>query len=213
MAGVKQGKKTRFWNILAGTYSRQPIADEASYQEKLRITREYLTRASNVLEFGSGTGSTAILHAPYAAHILGIDFSEKMIAIADRKARDAGVTNVDFEVADIDDLSIPDNTYDAVMGMSILHLLDNRVQVIAKVHAMLKPGGVFISSTTCVGDSAPFLRMIFPFGKLVGLLPTLNFLTPDQLEADLISVGFEIAHKWQPNAKAAVFCVARKKEQ
>ena len=33
------GTATRFWNWHAERYSRQPIADEASYQKKLAITR------------------------------------------------------------------------------------------------------------------------------------------------------------------------------
>ena len=31
----------RFWNNVAKDYSKQPIADEATYQKKLQITREY----------------------------------------------------------------------------------------------------------------------------------------------------------------------------
>ncbi len=36
---------------------------------------------------------------------------------------------------------------DMVLGLSILHLLENKAEVMAKVHRMLKPGGVFVAST------------------------------------------------------------------
>ena len=39
-----------------------------------------------VLEFGCGTGGTAIIHAPYVKHIRAIDISGNMIAIAKGKA-------------------------------------------------------------------------------------------------------------------------------
>ncbi len=58
------GTATRFWNWTAERYSRQAIADEASYKKKLAITQEYLTPNIRVVEFGCGTGSTAIVHAP-----------------------------------------------------------------------------------------------------------------------------------------------------
>ena len=58
------GTATRFWNWNAERYARQAIADEASYQKKLAITQSYLTPDMRVVEFGCGTGSTAIVHAP-----------------------------------------------------------------------------------------------------------------------------------------------------
>ena len=58
------GTATRFWNWTAERYSRQAIADEASYRKKLEITQKYLTPEMRVVEFGCGTGSTAVEHAP-----------------------------------------------------------------------------------------------------------------------------------------------------
>lgn len=54
----------KFWDQVAAGYARRPIADEAAYQKKLQVTREYFQPSMNVLEFGCGTGSTAIAHAP-----------------------------------------------------------------------------------------------------------------------------------------------------
>jgi ubiquinone/menaquinone biosynthesis C-methylase UbiE len=95
-----------------------------------------------VLEFGCGTGSTAISHAPYVKHIQAIDFSSEMIAIAQAKADSAQVQNVTFAPATIDDLKVPDESFDAVLGLNVLHLLNDREAVITKVYRMLKPGAV-----------------------------------------------------------------------
>ena len=46
------------FNLMARRYARQPIADQASYEKKLEITRRYLSPESEVFEFGCGTGST-----------------------------------------------------------------------------------------------------------------------------------------------------------
>ncbi|MGH6925772.1 MAG: class I SAM-dependent methyltransferase [Propylenella sp.] len=149
---------SKFWDKVAEKYSRQPVADEASYQKKLRITREYFRPDMEVLEFGCGTGSTAIAHAPYVKHILAIDVSSKMIEIARRKAEAAKVENVTFRQADIDELSVPDQTFDVVMGHSILHLVADRDAVISEVYRVLKPGGIFVTSTACLGDTQNYLK-------------------------------------------------------
>ena len=82
---------------MAGRYSKSPVADEASYQEKLRVTRTYLQPDSEVLEFGCGTGSTAISHSPHVRSIHAIDISSKMLEIAQGKADWEGIENVTFE--------------------------------------------------------------------------------------------------------------------
>ncbi len=199
-----------FWNRLARLYERQQISDVVAYEAKLDKTREYFTPQSEVLELACGTGTTAIAHAPFVKHIRAVDFSKKMIAIAQGKARDAGVENVDFEIASIDDISSADGRYDAVLAMSILHLLDDRRAVIGKVFDLLKPGGVFVSSTVCISNPSRLLRVLLPVGSALGLMPTLNFMGKDQLIGDLRTAGFEIEHIWQPNERAAVFVVARK---
>ena len=161
----------KFWDKIAERYSKRPIADEAAYQKKLQVTREYFRSDMEVLEFGCGTGSTAIDHAPYVKHIQAIDISSKMIEIAQGKADANNIENVTFRRSTIDELSMNDQTLDAVLGLSILHLLDNKEKVIARVHKILKPGGIFVTSTPCLGDTMKYFKIIAPIGKFFGFLP------------------------------------------
>ena len=87
-------QRSNFWDKHAERYSKRPVADEESYQKKLQVTRDYLQPGMEVLEFGCGTGSTAITHAPYVKHIEAIDVSSKMIEIAQGKAD----VSIGFEV-------------------------------------------------------------------------------------------------------------------
>lgn len=205
---MKQSAK--FWDRIAERYSKRPIADEASYQEKLRITRQYFRPNMQVLEFGCGTGSTALLHAPYVKHIHAIDISSKMIEIARGKADGANVRNVTFEQATIEEISVPDRSLDAVLGLSILHLVADRDAVIAKVHAMLKPGGVFVTSTACLGDTMKLFKLVGPIGEFFGVIPMVKVFTTRELEDSLTAAGFEIDYQWQPGKGKAVFIVAKK---
>jgi ubiquinone/menaquinone biosynthesis C-methylase UbiE len=202
--------ESRFWDKLADRYSKQPIADEAAYQHKLQVTRALLRPEMEVLEFGCGTGSTAIKHAPHVKQITAIDISEKMLEIARGKAAAAGAGNIRFERAKIDDYTAADGSFDVVLGMSILHLVADREAVLRKVHRMLKPGGHFLSSTACLADGMGFFRYIAPVGKALGLLPLLRVFTRKELVASIAAAGFEIVEDWQPGKNKGVFVVAKK---
>ena len=207
---VSMVSSSKFWDRIAKRYAKKPVADEAAYQRKLEVTRSYFEPDMEVLEFGCGTGSTAIAHSPHVRHIRAIDVSSKMLEIAQEKADRGNIENVTFEQSTIEEIDVPDQSLDAVLGLSILHLLENKEETIARVHRMLKPGGVFVTSTICIADSMKFFKLIAPVGKSLGLMPLVQVFTSDELVASLTGAGFEIDHRWQPNKGAAVFIVAKK---
>lgn len=204
-------RDSNFWNKRADKYSERPISDEATYEKKLEITREYFRPDMDVLELGCGTGSTAIAHAPHVKHVLGTDYSTRMIEIAQDKAKAAGIDNATFEAVSADSLDVTDASIDAVMAHNLLHLLENREQVIANVHRMLKPGGVFVTSTACVGDMTLLFRLIAPVGRSLRLFPFVDVFSTADLKQDFENAGFEIEHEWQPKKNAAVFIICRKR--
>ncbi|NDR59665.1 class I SAM-dependent methyltransferase [Aliiruegeria sabulilitoris] len=203
----------RFWNWIARRYARTPIRDETSYREKIRRTQSVLRPDWNVLEFGCGTGSTALEHAPHVANIHGIDSAPRMIDICREKLETGEVPNARFDVDAIDTLAAEDGSYDAVLGMSILHLVDDRDATIGKVHRLLKPGGVFVSSTMCLeGQARLMTNVLLPLGNLFGLLPRIHLFSRSDLIDAFTSAGFEIEDNWQPDdaPMKAVFVIARK---
>lgn len=201
---------SRFWDRMADRYVASPIADVPSYEKKLDITRGYLRPDMEVLEVGCGSGATALLHAPHVKHILATDFSARMIEIAKARAAEQGVTNVTFEQADITSFDKPDGSFDMVLALSVLHLMEDRDAAIGTIHRLLKPGGYFISSTACMGDSVGFFKYIGPVGRTLGLLPILNVMTRRELVESIEGAGFSLAHNWQPGRNKAVFIVAQK---
>lgn len=204
-------KDSRFWDRVAEKYSRQPIADEAAYERKLEATRQYFTPDTEVLELGCGTGSTALLHAPHVKHIRATDISARMLEIARRKAAEQKIDNVTFEQSRVEDIRVADGSVDVVMAMSLLHLLKDRDAAIARVRRMLKPGGVFVTSTVCLADSMSIFRFIGPIGMFLGIFPLIRVITRGQLLDSLTAGGFKIDYDWRPKKNgAAVFVIARK---
>jgi ubiquinone/menaquinone biosynthesis C-methylase UbiE len=204
-------RETKFWNKLADRYSRRPVADEATYEKKLEITRKYFRPDMEVLEIGCGTGTTAIAHAPYVAHILATDLAPRMIEIAEDKAKAAGINNVTFRASSVEALDVPDASIDVIMAHNLLHLLEDREPAIADIHRMLKPGGAFVTSTACIGDMMLPLRLIVPVGRFLRLFPLVKVFSVAGLKDSFESAGFEIDYEWQPKKNAAVFIVCRKR--
>ncbi len=200
----------KFWDRIANYYSKQAIGDEAAYQKKLQVTRQYFLPDMELLEFGCGTGSTAITHAPHVKHIQAIDISPKMLAIAQDKADANKINNITFQRASIDDFNVPAESLDIVLGLSILHLLENKEAVMARVYKMLKPGGLFVTSTTCLGENMKYMGLIAPIGKFLGLMPLLRIFTGKELTDSIGQAGFRIDYQWQPSKKQALFVVAKK---
>jgi ubiquinone/menaquinone biosynthesis C-methylase UbiE len=200
----------RFWDRIAERYAKANLRDEAAYARKLEITQRYLTKDAEVLEVGCGTGTTALRHAPFAGHILATDISSGMLAVARRRAEEAGVTNVTFRQAALETLDLPEGRYDAILALNLLHLLEDRQGAIAALARALRPGGVLVSSTACLSDGLGWVRPILPVMRLVGFAPRVAFFTGDTLRAEMRAAGLVIVEDWRPKPKAALFLVARK---
>ncbi|MEQ8955923.1 MAG: class I SAM-dependent methyltransferase [Gammaproteobacteria bacterium] len=183
------------FNLMARRYARTPIADQASYEHKLELTRKYFTPESEVLEIGCGTGSTAILHAPFVKHILATDYAHKMIEIANEKKAAGNIQNVDFDVAVIEDTNIEPAKYDVVLALNIIHLLEDKPTELNKIFASVKPGGYFISSTPCFDKIPGIWRLLLVLFRLVGF-PKMESMSADNLKQLMRDAGFTIEEEW-----------------
>ncbi|WP_417432271.1 class I SAM-dependent methyltransferase [Kiloniella sp.] len=200
----------KFWDKNADRYSKSTISNQAAYEKKLEITQSYFTPDMDVLELGCGTGSTAIIHAPFVKHIRAVDISQKMLEIAQDKAEKENITNVTFDQAAIDTFTAADQSYDIIMTHSVLHLLDDKEVTIANIHQMLKPGGYFISSTVCLTGIMKLLQLVVPIGRLFGFMPLVKFFSAKHLEKSITNAGFDIIQSWEPKKSHSAFIVARK---
>ncbi len=203
----------RFWDRIARRYARKAVPDQAAYETKLSKTDSYLQPDDRVLEIGCGTGTTALHHASGAGQILATDISATMIDIAREKAQSAGVENVRFEVSSIDDLDASPGQYDVILAHSVLHLIADVPHTLRQLRRMLKPGGLLISNTQCIGDSAAWLSWVAPLGRKLGLLPRVNVFREPEFLQWIGDAGFDIEEIWQPKPKASYYIVARAIEQ
>lgn len=203
----------RFWNLIAERYARQSLPDEATYEKKLATTKTYLRGDMKALEFGCGTGSTALILAPHVSDYQAIDVSPKMIAIAQRKLADTAVDNLRFQQAPLEEYPVADGSLDVVLGHSILHLMHEPDAAVRRVYRMLKPGGIFVTSTACLRDGRRLFRLIAALSQWLPLIPTIKAFTRQELEASLTEAGFVIDYRLVPaHNPIACFLVAIKPE-
>ncbi|MEQ9436784.1 class I SAM-dependent methyltransferase [Hyphomonas sp.] len=188
----QSSRNARFWDRAARKYSADPIADEAGYERSLARTAEFMQAADQVFEFGCGTGTTALKLAPHCAHLLATDISPEMIAIAQEKAVAQGAPNVAFEVGLINDERWRHNSFDLALGFNILHLLDERQAVLAALHGLLKPGGLFISKTPCLSEMSFAIHLALPLMKAIGKAPHVDAFSEATLTGEIGQAGFDI---------------------
>jgi ubiquinone/menaquinone biosynthesis C-methylase UbiE len=209
MINMEESKmhKAAFWNRIAEKYAASPISDEAAYRRKLDLTQARMTPETEALEFGCGTGSTALIHAEHVKSYRATDFSDAMIEIAQSKV--PVPENLKFEVAAFDEMPLDDASLDMVLGLSILHLVPDPMVTIAKAYRVLRPGGHFVTSTALLARFWP-LKLIAPLGQAIGRLPQLSFFGADDLRGIMRDAGFAIEEDWQPDGGKTLFLIAQK---
>lgn len=117
-----------------------------------------------VVDFGCGSGANTALLAGRGAHVWGIDISEDLLRLAQRRLTVSGrAGGATFVAASAHDLPFPDDSIDIVFGIAILHHLDLDL-VSREVRRVLKPGGRAIFQEP-VRNSAVigFLRSLIPY--------------------------------------------------
>ena len=95
----------------------------------------------DVLEIGCGTGGFARRLAERSQHVLALDLSPEMIRIA--REQSAQFPNIEFQLADVRDVSFPIASFDCIATIATLHHL-SFPEMLLKMRAALKPGGVLL---------------------------------------------------------------------
>lgn len=198
------------WNRMARRYAAQPIADEASYQRKLALTQTHLRPDMALLEIGCGTGSTALAHAPHVASVLATDISDEMLAIGRNKAAAAGADNITFENVRLDEIATRQpGAFDAVLMLSVLHLMPGWQGALAQARQALKPGGLLVISVVCLGDRGALIRAMAGFFRATRVLPRIAAFSRAELDAELAALGMAEIEHFQPGPGRAHFYLLR----
>jgi 2-polyprenyl-3-methyl-5-hydroxy-6-metoxy-1,4-benzoquinol methylase len=96
-------------------------------------------RGRRVLDYGCGSGQLGIYLALQGADVSGFDLSPWGVATA-RRAAEAYAVPAEFRAADAEDLDYPDNSFDLVIGLGVLHHVIKYARAAEQLHRVLRPG-------------------------------------------------------------------------
>ena len=122
--------------------SRLGLAGAGEWEDLQKLLPDFAGK--QVLDLGCGYGWHCAYAAEHgAAHVTGVDLSEKMLEVARQKA---SFPQVEYLHAAIEDVDFPPERFDVVFSSLAIHYLQDFPAFAEKVRTWLKPGGDFVFS-------------------------------------------------------------------
>jgi ubiquinone/menaquinone biosynthesis C-methylase UbiE len=136
--------------VFAGDFAEEYARKHQKIAEKFgREVAEKLTLrgfdGGRILDAGCGFGVTAIVlsQALPRSEVVGIDLSDPLLKLAIQAAEAAGLGGrVAFEKADAQKIPYDDDSFDAVINLQMLHIVDDPVTMLNEIEQVLAPDGV-----------------------------------------------------------------------
>lgn len=209
-------KTEKFWDKLSNKFDKRAKNFEQTTIKTIENTKKYLNVSDIVLDYGCATGIITYKIADNVKEIYGIDISSKMIEAAKRKAGERKIENIDFVQAIIFDKRYKRESFDVILALSIIHLVEDTPKVMQRINELLKPGGLIISSTACLGEKKTFLSILLsiPIFLLIkiGIVPNMRFFKISELEDSITKENFQIieTETLAHNPATEYFIVAKK---
>jgi SAM-dependent methyltransferase len=112
-----------------------------------------ITEGMKVLDLGCGDGTTALPAARLGAEVLGVDIARNLVQAANRRAAEAGLTNLRVQEGDASNLSdLEDDTFDRVISIFGAMFAPRPFDVAREMVRVARPGGRIVMGNWIPGD-------------------------------------------------------------
>ena len=134
----------------------------------MAIAERIYVPETSILDLGLGSGlvELALFNRIPEAQVVGVEQSEAMIALAERRLApfESYYQIMRHDLADIANLTLPERTYSVAFSVQTLHHLPHEAQraVYEFVARLLPPGGVFLHMERVALDAETFADIIAP---------------------------------------------------
>ncbi len=161
------------WNRISDIYMREidkrfvPVTDSV-------IARAQLTTGQHILDLGTGTGAVAERAASIVGpqgHVVGVDLSPDMLALAQERMAKSGLTNVSLREGRAEKIPTDDGTFDVVLAsLSFMYLLD-RETASHELARVLRPRGRLVASVWAGAEQCDIVLFQQTAGRFAGTPP------------------------------------------
>ena len=114
-------------------------------------------KPKRILDVATGTGDLAIaLYETLAKEIVGIDISERMLAVGKKKVdKNQWQKNIKMEIGDAESINYPANYFDAVTVSFGVRNFENLDKGLSEIFRVLKPGSELVILETSIPQGFP----------------------------------------------------------
>ena len=204
-------KSERFWDKNSFKFDERTRKYKQNYAWIINTTRKYLHNEDIVMDYACGTGTVTIELASQVREIEALDISSGMLEIAKRKASGRNIQNVNFIHSTLFDERYRAGSFDAVLALNILHLLQDPARALQRINELIKPGGLLISTTACLKENKNLSLVFISMMAKTGFMPDVRFFNISELENMVKDAGFYVIEKELLEYKPTnCFIVARK---
>jgi ubiquinone/menaquinone biosynthesis C-methylase UbiE len=177
-----------FWDFCAPFYDAAQRRNRKAYAAAGKAIRGAVPGGSAVLEVAAGTGEFGLAVAGKARHVLCTDISERMLAVARKKAARRGADNIGFGRCDIFAIPHADGAFDVVIAGQVLHLVNSPERAAAELRRVASRTVIMPLSLT--KGLKGFPRLMLRVWKRLGFAPKQE-LAFGEYAAFLREIGFE----------------------
>ena len=162
-------------------------AGRVRWARRVRMLTSHLQSGQKVLELGCGTGYFTRCLAITGANVTAIDISPDLLEVA---RRDCHGENVSFEIQNAYALTYGDETFDSVVGSSVLHHLEIDA-ALNEVERVLKPGGsIYFTEPNMMNPQIAVQKNVPAIKKRLGDSPDETAFFRWPLQHRLKRIGF-----------------------
>jgi ubiquinone/menaquinone biosynthesis C-methylase UbiE len=137
-----------------------------------------VTKGLKVLDLGCGDGTTALPAARLGADVLGVDIARNLVEAGNKRAEDAGLTNLKFQVGDASDLNeLEDQSFDLVVSIFGAMFAPKPSDVAKEVVRVTRPGGRIVMGNWIPNDPT-LVAQILKISSAYSPPPPEGFISP-----------------------------------
>jgi 2-polyprenyl-3-methyl-5-hydroxy-6-metoxy-1,4-benzoquinol methylase len=182
-------KSEKFFDRVSSKSSPEP---NQTASKIIGSSKEFLEKDNYVLDFGCGSGAITNKLAEAAKAIDAIDISSGMLEFAKRQAKENSIGNINYLQTTIFNERFENESFDAILAFNVLHYIEDMPSLMERINWLLKPNGIFITSTACLKENKNGIRLAMWLLNKLKIVPKTIFYKKSDLENLITKGGFRI---------------------